>query len=106
MKPLPVVAADHWIRQVHVFNLGLQLASMMSADSATEDHGDLVGLADCSIGVQQSFAELVQRRTAMKDEVVAKFDLREEQAMLTACLLSLFRSKEGCQPRQPLLAAG
>jgi hypothetical protein len=38
----------------------------MSADSATEDHGDLVGLADCSIGVQQSFAELVQRRTAMK----------------------------------------
>ena len=41
----------------------------------TEDYGDLVGLADCSIGVQQSFAELVQRRTAMKDEVVAKFDL-------------------------------
>src|ERR1700746_1887743 len=26
--------------------------------------------------------------------------------MLTACLFSLFRSKEGRQPRQPLLAAG
>ena len=84
----------------------LHFDTIFGKDLATEDHGDLVGLADCSIGVQQSFAELVQRRTAMKDEVVAKFDLREEQAMLTACLLSLFRRKEGCQPRQPLLAAG
>jgi hypothetical protein len=39
----------------------------MSADPATEDHGELVGLPDCSFGVQQSFAEVVQRRTAMKD---------------------------------------
>ena len=57
---------------------------MMFADPAPEDHGDLVGLPDCSIGVQQSFTEVVQRRTAMKDEVVAKLDLREKQAMLTA----------------------
>lgn len=52
---------------------------MMSADSATEDHGDLVGLADCSIGVQQSFAEPVQRRAAMKDEVTPSFGKCVEQ---------------------------
>jgi hypothetical protein len=87
-------------------NLGLQLAPMMFADPATEDDGDLVGLADCSISIKQPLPEAVQRCPATKDEIVAELDLREEQPMLTACLLSLFRSKEGRQPRQPLLAAG
>jgi len=33
--------------------LGLQLAPTMLADLATEDHGDLVRLADCPIGIEQ-----------------------------------------------------
>ena len=78
----------------------------MFADPATEDDGDLVGLADCAISVKQPLPEAVQRGPAMEDEIVAELDLREKQPMLTACLLSLLRSKEGRQPRQPLLAAG
>ena len=50
---------------------------MMSADPATEDDGDLVGLADCSIGVKQPLPEVVQRCPSMKDQVVAVLDLRE-----------------------------
>jgi hypothetical protein len=34
----------------------------MLADPAPEDHGDLVGLADRAIGVEQALTEFVQRR--------------------------------------------
>jgi hypothetical protein len=46
-------------------------------DLPAEDHGDLVGLADGPIGVQQAFSYSVQRGAAAEDEVVAKFDLGE-----------------------------
>src|SRR5262252_4611736 len=46
---------------------------MMLADPATEDHGDRVGLSDRSIGIKQPLPKVVQRRTAMKDQVVAEF---------------------------------
>jgi hypothetical protein len=105
-EAIAVVTADHRIGQVHVFDLGLQLAAMMFADPATEDHGDLVGLADRSIGIEQALPKLVQRRAAMEDEVVAELDLREEQPMLAARFLSLSRGEERGEPRQPFLAAG
>jgi len=100
------MAADHGIGQVHVFDLGLQLAPMMLADPATEDDGDLVGFADCAISIKQPLPEAVQCGPAMKDQIVAELDLREKQPMLTTCLLAFFRIKEWRQPRQPLLAAG
>jgi hypothetical protein len=59
-----VVAANHRVGQVHVFDLGLQLAAIMLADPAPEDHGDLVGLSDRAIGVEQALTEFVQRRAA------------------------------------------
>jgi hypothetical protein len=99
------VAANHRVGQVHVFNLGLQLAAIMPADPAPEDHGDLVGLTDRAIGVKQAFAQFVQRRAASEDEIVAELDLREEQPMLAAGLLSLPRRKERREARQPFLAA-
>ena len=105
-EAVAVVAANHRIGQVHVFDLGLQLASIMLADPAAEDHGDLVGLPDCSIGIEQAFTEAVQRRAATEDEVVAELDLREEQPMLAAGLLPLPCGKERGKTRQPLLAAG
>ena len=85
-EAVAVVAANHRVGQVHVFDLGLQLASIMLADPATEDHGELVGLPDCSIGIEQAFTEVVPCRAAMEDEVVAELDLREEQPMLAAGL--------------------
>ena len=94
-EAIAVVAADHRVGQVHVFDLGLQLSAMVPADLAAEDHCDFVGLSDCSIGVEQSFTEIVQRRPAMEDEVVAELDLGEEQPVLAAGVVPLFCGKEG-----------
>jgi hypothetical protein len=47
-----IMAANHGVGQIHVFDLGLQLAPVVLADLATEDHRDLVGLSDCSIGIE------------------------------------------------------
>ena len=104
-EAVAVVAADHRVGQVHVFDLGLQLAAIMLADPAAEDHGDLVGLSDRAIGVEQALAEFVQRRAAPEDEVVAELDLREEQPMLAAGFLPLPGGKERREARQPFLAA-
>ena len=61
-EAVAIVAANHRVGQVHVLDLGLQLATIVLADLATEDHGDLVGVADRSIGIEQPLPKLVQRR--------------------------------------------
>jgi hypothetical protein len=55
----------------------------LRSDLATEDHGDLVGLADGAVGIQQSLAELIQCGPPVKDQVVTIFDLGEEEPVLT-----------------------
>jgi hypothetical protein len=45
------------------------------------------------------------RGSALEDQVVAVFDLREEQAVFTAGVFSLSPGEEGCQAGQPFLAA-
>ena len=50
----------------------------MLGDLATEDHCYFVRLPDCSIGIEEAFAEIVQCCSTTEDEVVAVFDLREE----------------------------
>jgi hypothetical protein len=52
-----------------------------------------------------SSTAVVQRRTAMKDEVVAKLDMREKQGDAAAGFPSPLRGEERCQPCQPFLAA-
>ena len=69
------MAADDRVGQVHVFDLGLQLAAVLPGDLAAEDDGDLVRLADRAVGVEQSLAQLVECGSPMKDQVVAEFDL-------------------------------
>src|SRR5262249_35245675 len=78
---------------------------MMLGDLAPEDHGDLVGLPDGPIGVEQAFAELVEGGAAPEDQIVAELDLREEQPMLAAGVVALVGGKKRRQPRQPLLPA-
>src|SRR5215207_1470056 len=102
-EAVAVVAADHRVGQVHVFDLGLQLAAVVLADPAPEDNRDLVGSSDRAIGVEQTLAELVQRRAAPEDEVVAELDLREEQPMLAAGFLPFSSRKERREARQPFL---
>jgi hypothetical protein len=40
-------------------------------DPAAEDHRDLVWLANGSIGVEQTFAKVIERGAALEDKIVA-----------------------------------
>jgi hypothetical protein len=51
-------------------------------------------------------AKIIQCRAAMEDEVVAIFDLREEQPVLAAGVPAFSCSEEGREVRQPFLPAG
>jgi hypothetical protein len=62
-------------------------------------------MPDCSIGIEQALAEIIQCRAAVEDEIVAVLNLREEQPMLAAGVLALSCSEEGRDVRQPLLTA-
>src|SRR4030088_1598245 len=77
----------------------------MLGDLAAKDHRDLLRLSDGSIGVEQTLAELVQDCATAEDEVVAEFDLREEQSVSATSLFSLSCGEKGCEVRQPLLTA-
>src|ERR1700724_1575167 len=77
----------------------------MLGDLAAKDHRDLLRLSDGSIGVEQTLAELVQGRATAEDEVVAEFDLREEQSVSATSLFPLSGDKKGCEVPQPLLTA-
>src|SRR6266436_4787880 len=63
-KAIAIMAADNRVGQVHVFDLGLQFAAVLSGDLATEDDGDLVRLADGPVGVEQTFPQFVERGAA------------------------------------------
>ena len=56
-EAVAIVAADHQVGHVHIFDLGLQLAAVLLADLASEDDSDLVRLADRTIGVEQTLAK-------------------------------------------------
>jgi hypothetical protein len=47
-KAVAVMAANHGIGQIHIFDLGLQLAPILLGDFTTEDDGDFVRLPDGS----------------------------------------------------------
>ena len=102
-EAVPVVTADHRIGQVKVFHHGLQLAFILFGHLAAEDHGDLLGLADSAIQIQESFGEFINGSPTMEDEVVAILHLGEEQAVLTTNLLSFPVGNERSECSQPLL---
>ena len=104
-KAVAVVTADDRVGQVHVLDLGLQLAAVMLGDFAAEDDGDLVRLTDGAVGVEETLTQLVERGATVKDQVVAVLDLREEQPVLTPCLFPLSFGKERGEAVQPFLAA-
>jgi hypothetical protein len=64
------MTTDHWVRKLQILPDGLQLSLVLLGDLATEDHGDLFGLADGTIGIQQSLAELIQCGSPMKDRKI------------------------------------
>jgi len=74
-------------------------------DFPPEDDGDLVGLPEGAIGIQQSLAQLIEGRAATEDEVVTILNLGKEEAMLTTGLFALALAEEGGKSIQPLAAA-
>src|SRR5206468_5577367 len=103
-EAVAIVAANHRIWKVYVLDLGLQFAPILLGDLATEDHGDLIRLPDRSIGIEQALAKIIQCRAAVEDEVVAIFDLREEQPVLAVGVLAFSCSEEGQKAVNVLLA--
>jgi len=99
------MAADHRVGQVHVLDLGLQLAAIALGDLAAEDGGDLVRLADGAIGVEKPLAESVEGGAAMEHEIVAELGLGEEQPMPAAGFFAFRGSEERREAGKPLLAA-
>ena len=100
-----VVTPFDGVGQIEVFNDGLKLTGIARGDLAAEDDGELVGLANSPVGIQQPFAQLVQGGTPPEDEIVAVLDLGEEQAVLAAGLFAFFLGEERRQIGQPLLSA-
>ena len=57
-EPVAVMTANHRIRQIDILDYGLQFATVVFGYLPAEDGGDLVGLADGAIGVQETLAQL------------------------------------------------
>ena len=94
-EAVSIVATDHWVRKIEILDDGLKLSLVLLGDLATEDRGDLVGLADRTVGIQQSLAELIQCGPPVKDQVVTIFHLGEEEPVLTAASLRSLSLKNG-----------
>src|SRR5215831_14148459 len=105
-EALPVVTADHGIRQVEILDHGLELAAMMTGDAAAEDQGEFVGLTDGAIGIDESLLEGINGGTTTKDEIVGELHLGKKQPVLNTGLLSLLGSEKGCEAGQPFVGAG
>jgi hypothetical protein len=86
------------------FDHRLQLAFVLFGHFAAEDHGDLFGLPDVPIQVQQPLGEFIHGGAAMKDQVVAILHLGEEQTMLTPSVFAFLVGDEGSEHCQPFLA--
>jgi hypothetical protein len=91
---------------MEILDHGLQLSSISGSDFAAKDHGDLVGLTDGAVGVQKTLAQLIERGSPTKNQVVAKLHLREKQAVLANGLFPFAFGEEGRETGQPLLATG
>ena len=59
-----VVSTNDGVGQIEVFNDGLQLSLVVLGDLAAEDGGDLAGLADDAVGIQESLVKLITARRA------------------------------------------
>jgi len=104
-KAVPVMAADHRVGQVEIFDHRLQLALVLFGHFAAEDGGDLLGLPDVPIQVQQSLGEFLHGGATMEDQVVAILHLGEKQTMLTASVFAFLIGDEGSEGSQPFLTA-
>jgi len=77
-ETVSIMAANHRVGQVHVFDHGLPFSAVVLGYLAAKDPGDFMGLADGPMGVQEPFSPLVQGSAAAEEQVIAPFDLGQE----------------------------
>ena len=51
-KALSIMTTDHGVWKLQILDNGLKLSLVLLGDLAAEDDGDLLGLADGTIGIQ------------------------------------------------------
>ena len=66
----------------------MKLSLVVLGELATEDGGDLAGLADGAVGIQESLVQLIQCGAPVKDEVVAILHLGEKEPVLTTAIFA------------------
>ena len=96
-----VVSTNDGVGQIEVFNDGLKLSLVVLGDLAAENGGDLAGLADRAVSVQQSLVQLIQCGAPVKDQVVTIFDLGEKEPVLTAASFAFAFFEERSQALKP-----
>ena len=104
-EALSIVTTNDWVRKLQILDDGLKFSLVLLCDLATEDHGDLVGLADRTVGIEQSLTKLIQCGPPVKDQVVTILHLREEKPMLTARFFAFAFLEERSQIGQLFLPA-
>jgi hypothetical protein len=92
-----VVSANDGVGQIEVFNDSLKLSLVVLGHLTAEDGGDLAGLADGAVGIQESLVQLIQCGAPVKDEVVAILHLGEKEPVLTAATFAFAFFEEGSQ---------
>ena len=65
------MSTNDGVGQIEVFDNGLKLSLVKLGDLAAEDGGDLAGLADGAVGIQESLVQVIQCGAPVKDQVVA-----------------------------------
>ena len=95
--PVCVVSTNDGVGQIEVFDDGLKLSLVVLGDLAAEDGGNLAGLADGAVGIQESLVQLIQFCAPVKDEVVTILDLGEKEPVLTAATFAFAFFEEGSQ---------
>lgn len=78
---------------------------MVLQDLSAEDDADFVRLSDGAVGIEQPVTQFINSGAPREDQIVAIFDLGEEQPMFHSRLLSFTRGKEWSQLRKPFSAA-
>ena len=77
---MAVVAANDRIGQFDVLDDGLQFPFVLLGDFAAKDGGDLIGLANGTILIQEALPELIQRGSAAEDQIVTNIPLGRRRA--------------------------
>ena len=99
-----IVGANDWVRKVDIFDDRLKLSLVVLGDLATEDRGDLVGLADGAVGIQQSLVEAIECGAPVKDQVIGILCLGEKEPVLTAASFAFAFFEEGRRDRPTIFA--